>query len=130
MRGEPKGPIVLHPAERGEQILPVVSLDLSARVPAQQDELQRPRIGDVRCDVEEILARPPGAYRSSERIPLLDKCNRAHDWNEYLEKAPAKNGHESTERREQNVARLVENQVGQMQQRVHHAYPHRYASEL
>src|SRR3954468_6109095 len=99
MRGEPKGPIVLHPAERGEQILPVVSLDLSARVPAQQDELQRPRIGDVRCKVEEILARPPGADRRSESIPLREKGNRARKRHEYLEKAPAKNGHESAQRR-------------------------------
>src|SRR4051794_26998853 len=46
MSGEAESSIVLHPAECGEEIFPVVSFDFSACVSAKEHELQRAGIGD------------------------------------------------------------------------------------
>ena len=97
MSGEAESSIVLHPAECGQEILPVVPFDFSACVSAQEHELQRARIGDVRCKVQKILTGPPCTDGSGEGVLLSQKGNRARDWNEDLAQAAAEHGHEPAE---------------------------------
>ena len=75
MSGEAESSIVLHPAECGQEILPVVPFDFSACVSAKEHELQRARIGDVRCKVQKILTGPPCTDGSGEGVLLSQKGN-------------------------------------------------------
>lgn len=97
MSGEAESSIVLHPPECGQEILPVVPFDFSACVSAKEHELQRARIGDVRCKVQKILTGPPCTDGGGEGVLLSQKGNGARDWNEDLEQTAAEHGHEPAE---------------------------------
>ena len=100
-------------AQLREDELPVVAFDLGAGLPADQHELQRPSVGDVGREVEEVLSCPPRADGRAERLLLpADEGDRGDHRNQELQQAAAEHGHEPAEQREDEVAGFVEDQVG------------------
>ena len=53
---QPDGPIEAQPSKRRQNMFPIVSLDFRARATAEQHQLQRACVCDVRCEVK----RPNG----------------------------------------------------------------------
>ena len=118
VRGEPQRSIEVQPAERGQDELPVVAFDLGASASAEQHESERPRVGNVGCDVHEVLTAPPDADAHREAMALTEECGRKQQWQCALEQAAAERGHERTERHEEHVSRFVKDQIRQMPHRL------------
>jgi hypothetical protein len=98
-----------------EQVFPVVALDLCARLPPEQNELQGARIGNVRRYVHEVLASPPRAYCRREPVPLAQECAREDERDRELKEASSEDPDKAAEDPENHVAGLMEDQVGQVQ---------------
>src|SRR5262245_15785393 len=122
-------PIEAHPAERGQQILPVMSLHLSAGPAAEEHQLQRAGIGDVRCEIEEVFSCPPCADDRAEGVALFEEGYRERQRQSKLEQASAQDVHEPAERNKQDVSSLVEDQVRQMKDGFGRRNTHRCASK-
>jgi hypothetical protein len=84
---------------------------LRARLATEKWKAQRARIGDIRTEVHEILARPPASDRYTEPVVASGEGDGADEGNEHLEQRSAKNLHELAEGREDDVAGLVKRQV-------------------
>jgi len=122
--------IEAHPAQRRQQVLPIVSLHLGSSSTAEQYQLQRTGISDVRCDVEQVFTSPPCADGRTKRVALSEEGYRERQRQGKLEQASAKNGHESAEWHKQYVAGLVEHQVRKVKDGLHRGEAHRRADEL
>ena len=81
--------IEVKPSERHQDGLPIMSFDFGCGA-AEQHQLQRSRIVDVRREIEQALAGPPDAHRCAERIVLLKQEGPgAHERHDHLEEAAA-----------------------------------------
>jgi hypothetical protein len=113
-----------------EQVFPVVALDLCARLPPEQNELQGARIGNVRRYVHEVLASPPRAYCRREPVPLAQECAREDERDRELKEASSEDPDKAAEDPENHVAGLMEDQVGQVQNGIRDRHTHGRGREL
>src|SRR5688572_15387844 len=97
MGGKADRPVHVQQVHLGEQVLPVVPFDLGAGPPAEQNELQRSRIGNVGRHVEQVLACPPGTDRGGERIALAQEGAGDDQRQCELEEAATEDADESAE---------------------------------
>ena len=70
---EAKQAIEMKPSHRRQQKFPIVALDLGACAAAEQHELERPRVGDIRRQVEQVLTEPPQAAGSTKWVACLEE---------------------------------------------------------
>ena len=124
--------IEMDDAQLREDELPVVAFDLGAGLPAKQHQLQVSRVGDVGRQVDEVLAGPPGADGRAEQLRriLAEEGDRRDHRDQELQEAAAEYGHELAEHRKDEMARFVEDQIGQVEQRVHRIRTDRGSCEL
>src|SRR6266850_5233859 len=111
-----------------EDVLPIVSLDLHARMAPEQRELERARVVHVDRDVEQILTGPPQHHRGGKRaeVRFPEKRNEADERDEHLVQAAAERRHEVAERREDEMAGLVKRNADRVQERrAYDVLPHR-----
>ncbi len=94
-----------------------MSLHFGAGAPAEQHQLQRAGVRDVRRNVKQVFACPPRADDRAERVPLCDEGYRERQRQGKLEQASAEDGHEAAEWEKEYMARFVKHQVRKMKNR-------------
>ena len=91
---------------------------------AHERQLHRTSIGDVDRDIPAILRHPPQADRGAKVITTPQEVRAKDRGNDELEQGPAKGGDDFAERREDQVARLVDGEVHSVDEMSAHRVAH------
>ena len=109
--------VTMEQSEYPQDVLPVVAFDFGAGVAAEQRELKRPRVVGIDRNIQQVFSSPPAHHRRAEWIwARRQECDETDDRDEDLREAAAEKHRQLAERREHDVAGLMERDADNMQE--------------
>ena len=114
---EVREPMVpLQEIQHRQDVVPVVAVGFFSGHAADEHEVERARIVDVRGDVHHAFCCPPQGHCRAERITGLDQeCAETDHRHKNLAERASQNRHETTEWNEDDMSRFVKGQIDQVQ---------------
>jgi len=115
------GMVILLQTAFGQKKLPIVEAiwRTVAEIPADKRQRQAARIIHVGCHIDKVLTKPPYTDRGPECIASLElKHEKTDQRHQKLAETSSQRVHESTEKPEQDVPRLVKWKIDQVHETV------------
>lgn len=106
---------MLQPAKGSQDVFPIVAIRLLSGDAPQENEIEGPGVINIGCNVDEILADPPKAGRSTEVLSgAKQQGDSADKWYKQLAESAPEEHDESSKGREDYVACFMEREVYQV----------------